>query len=439
MHDRDRQRQALADAERQGRCQLADIVAEAEAANEVVDATPGLVGRQMEQAGMEVEVLANRELGIEREGLRHVADARARGHVVGVDRTTEQHCRALAGRQQSGQHFHRRGLAAAVGAHEAEDLAALDVEAHMVDRGEVREAAGEIAGCDHPFVVELAARWNLQLVMARLQLVGQQADEGVLDRGGARPRLELGRRAGRQDLAGVHGDQPVEAFRFLHVGRRHDDAHARTARPHAVDELPELPPGQRIDAGRGLVEDQQVGVVDQGAAQAELLAHAAGKLLGKPAGERGQSRAVQQVGDPRRALGAAVTEQPTEEVDVFPHAEVGIEVLSQALRHVGDARTDRAAMARIGHVAAQHFHPAVLDALGAGYEAQQRRLADAVGADQSDDAVGRNIERDPVEGDDVAISVADACEADNRGGRRGHLYGFPCSRSGQSVLASNLT
>ena len=67
MHDRDRQRQALADAERQGRRQLADIVAEAETANETVDATPGLVGRQMEQTRVEVEVLANRELGIERE------------------------------------------------------------------------------------------------------------------------------------------------------------------------------------------------------------------------------------------------------------------------------------------------------------------------------------------------------------------------------------
>ena len=145
------------------------------------------------------------------------------------------------------------------------------------------------------------------------------------------------------------------------------------------------------------------------------------------------------LGDPRRALGAAVTEQSAEEVDVFPDAEVGIEVLSQALRHKGDARADRAAMARIGHVAAQNFHPAVLDALGAGDEAQQRRLADAVRADHSDDAVRRNIERDRVEGNDAAISVADAFEADNRGDRGGHVYGFPWRRSGQAVLASNLT
>ena len=51
----------------------------------------------------------------------------------------------------------------------------------------------------------------------------------------------------------------------------------------------------------------------------------------------------------------------------------------------------------------QKDEPAI-EAKGAGDEAQERRLADAVGADQSDDAVRRNIERDPVEGNDAARS-----------------------------------
>ena len=46
----------------------------------------------------------------------------------------------------------------------------------MVDRGEVAEAAGQTARHDHRLVVELAARRNDQLAMARLAtLVGQQA------------------------------------------------------------------------------------------------------------------------------------------------------------------------------------------------------------------------------------------------------------------------
>ena len=109
----------------------------------------GLVRRQMEQARVQVEVLANRQLGIERERLRHVADAHARAHVAGVDRTAEQRRLARGRRQQPGQHLHGRGLAATVRADEAEDLAALDGEAHVVDGGEVAEAAGQVARDDH--------------------------------------------------------------------------------------------------------------------------------------------------------------------------------------------------------------------------------------------------------------------------------------------------
>ena len=55
---------------------------------------------------------------------------------------------------------------------------------------------------------------------------------------------------------GVHGNQRVEPLGLLHVGGRHHDAHAGAARAHALDQLPELPARQRIDAGRRLVEDQ---------------------------------------------------------------------------------------------------------------------------------------------------------------------------------------
>jgi hypothetical protein len=41
-----------------------------------------------------------------------------------IDRLTEQPGLPLAGGQQAGEHLHRRGLAAAVGAEKAEDLAA---------------------------------------------------------------------------------------------------------------------------------------------------------------------------------------------------------------------------------------------------------------------------------------------------------------------------
>jgi hypothetical protein len=49
------------------------------------------------------------------------------------------------GRQQPGEHLHGRRLAAAVGAEKAEDLAALDAEADVVDGGEFAEAPRQVA------------------------------------------------------------------------------------------------------------------------------------------------------------------------------------------------------------------------------------------------------------------------------------------------------
>ena len=87
--------------------------------------------------------------------------------------------------------------------------------------------------------------------------------------------LEIVRAARGQHLASVHGNQPVKTFGLLHVGGGHQHAHARTAPADMGDEFPELAPGQGIDTGGGLVENQQVRVVDERAAQPKLLLHAA--------------------------------------------------------------------------------------------------------------------------------------------------------------------
>ena len=108
-----------------------------------------------------------------------------------------------------------------------------------------------------------------------------------------RPRLDLGGRAGRQHLAGVHRDQQIETLGLFHIGGGDDHAHglAATRCAHPLHQLPELPARQRIDAGGRLVEDQQVGIVDQRAAQPEFLPHAAGEFLRRPVGE-GQEAGV---------------------------------------------------------------------------------------------------------------------------------------------------
>ena len=75
-------------------------------------------------------------------------------------------------------------------------------------------------------------------------------------------------------------------------------------RPRAdvVDQRPELPPRERIDAGRRLVEDEQIRLVDQRAAQPDLLLHAARELAGGTIGEGTEPGGVEQLLDARPAL-----------------------------------------------------------------------------------------------------------------------------------------
>src|SRR6185437_11187766 len=118
----------------------------------------------MEEPRMEIEVLTNGELGVERKRLRHVADAPARVEVAGVDLLAEKQGVAFIRRQQSGQHLHRRRLAGAVRPDKAEDLAALDGEADMVDCGEIAKAAGKAPRDDDRRAVAEAARRDRQRV-----------------------------------------------------------------------------------------------------------------------------------------------------------------------------------------------------------------------------------------------------------------------------------
>ena len=75
---------------------------------------------------------------------------------------SEQQGLARGRRQQARQHLHGRGLAAAVRAEKAENLAALDREIDPVDGGEIAETAGQVAGGDDGLGVENPTRRYLE-------------------------------------------------------------------------------------------------------------------------------------------------------------------------------------------------------------------------------------------------------------------------------------
>ena len=88
---------------------------------------------------------------------------------------------------------------------------------------------------------------------------------------------QLARRPERDDLSVVHDGHAVgQPLGLVHVMRGEDDGAAGGL--ELLDELPHLAAGLRIEAGGGLVEEQQVGVADQRAGHREALLLAARKL-----------------------------------------------------------------------------------------------------------------------------------------------------------------
>ena len=179
--------------------------------------------------------------------------------------------------------------------------------------------------------------------------------------------------------------------------------------------------------------------MDQTAAEAELLAHAAREFLREPIRERREPGAFQQFRDFLVALEARAAKQAAEELYVLAHAQVGVEVLAETLRHVGDARTDSGAMRGVRHVAPEDEHASGLDLARAGDEAEQRRLSNAIGPDEADHAARRNLDRDVFQRDRAAINLRNALDPRDRALALHHLGTLPCSLSGQATVGSYLT
>ena len=123
--------------------------------------------RHAAQAGAEVEVFVDRELGIDRRLLGQVADHRLRrfGHVeqvVVADRDAPRR-----GREHAGEHLHGGRLAGAVGAEEAEHLALAQRERDLAHRAVLVVPARQAFGLEERSEME------------------RGVGHGVLDSGGA--------------------------------------------------------------------------------------------------------------------------------------------------------------------------------------------------------------------------------------------------------------
>ena len=108
-------------------------IGEAEAADQLGGALPGLAPRQAEQPGDQHEVVGAGQGFVDRRVLARQADAGAHGLGLGDHVVTEHADPTRIGPQQGGEHAHGGGLARAVRPEQAEHGAAADCEVDAVE------------------------------------------------------------------------------------------------------------------------------------------------------------------------------------------------------------------------------------------------------------------------------------------------------------------
>ena len=143
--------------------------------------------------------------------------------------------------------------------------------------------------------------------------------------------------------------------------------------------------GEGVDCAEGLVEQQQRRPVEQAAGDGHPLRHAARQRLGQRVGHLRQTDLFQQ----REHVRIAGARRIGVEADVLRHGEPG----QQPRLLEDDADVAAHAVLRL----ALQRHRAVVLAVEAGHDAQQRALTAAAGADQADDLAGFQRERKVVQ------------------------------------------
>ena len=92
--------------------------------------------------------------------------------------------------------------------------------------------------------------------------------------------------------------EDVALLGLVHVVGRHEDRHSPRRR-ELVDEVPEQPPSLRVDAARGLVEEEKLGLVEEGRGKRDALPLARREVLGQLAEDRFEAQPPRELLDAR--------------------------------------------------------------------------------------------------------------------------------------------
>ena len=223
--------------------------------------------------------------------------------------------------------------------------------------------------------------------------------------------LEIGRCALGHNPALVDDAHPVgQLVGLLEVLRGQEDGHAQLlVEPAHLG--PHADPAHRVEPRRGLVEEQDIGVVHQGGRQVEAPLHAA--RVGPDALAQ-RVADVDQVGQLGQALVDRARGEPVQASLQPQQLDAGLPGIERGLlQGHADVQPD---LARVGHhVVAGHHGPA----LGGGEQRAQHqhggRLAGPVGTEEAVDLAGRDVQVDVVDGHGLVEAAHQALGQDGVG------------------------
>src|SRR4030095_3903901 len=201
--------------------------------------------------------------------------------------------------------------------------------------------------------------------------------------------------------------------------------------------VPDQVPRLRIEAGRRLIENEELGIVDERPRERETPLHASRERPDAVAALVRKSRELEQLRDSRAQRRAIDAEITAVDLQVLGDGEVGIEIV--ALRD--DADPDAGRPCGLRYRLADHLDRAAVRIDKPKAAAERRRLAGAGGGEKAEALAAANLEIESA--DDLVVAVAlaqpgdaqdDFAVSDHR--RRSSLTPRAPSRRARSVCRS---
>src|SRR6266446_5208412 len=241
---------------------------------------------------------------------------------------------------------------------------------------------------------------------------------------------EFAKRIGRavgDELAVINVGDVTAALGFVHVvsGDKKRDAMTRKLE----EKIPELAARDGIDARGGLVEKEECGLMEHGAAESETLLPAARKLRGQAIQIGCEAVELDNFVDAALQARGLQAVDAAVELQVFRDGQVVVE--TEILRHVADVLADRFGIG--ADVEAFHEGGTAAEWQKAGEHLDDGGFSAAVGAEETEDFAFFNAEADVVDGGEVAEAAHEVLRGDGgvsgRLQRRGHGFSSPLSAS----------